>query len=78
MRASDFILAKREGREHAPEELHDFITGAVAGDIPDYQVSAWLMAVCWRGMTGPETAALTEVMASSGDMLDLSLSLIHI
>ena len=53
MRASDFILAKREGREHAPEELHEFIAACVAGDIPEYQVSAWLMAVCWRGMTGP-------------------------
>lgn len=72
MRATKFIMAKREGGEHSPEELASFISGYLAGEIPDYQVAAWLMAVCWRGMTGPETAALTEAMASSGDRIDLS------
>ena len=72
MRATKFIMAKREGGEHSPEELASFISGYLAGEIPDYQVAAWLMAVCWRGMTGPETAALTEAMAASGDRIDLS------
>ena len=72
MRATKFIMAKREGAEHSPEELAGFISGYLAGEIPDYQVAAWLMAVCWRGMTGPETAALTEAMAASGDRIDLS------
>ena len=72
MRVSEFILAKREGRQHSREDLGDFIRGYVAGEIPDYQASAWLMAVCWRGMSDRETADLTQAMAASGDILDLS------
>ncbi len=68
----DLILAKRAGYEHSSAELATFIDDYVAGTVPDYQASAWLMAVCWRGMTEAETAALTEAMARSGDMLDLS------
>ncbi len=71
-RAVDMILAKRSGKEHTAEELTQFIDAYVAGDVPDYQVSAWLMAVCWQGMTEAETAALTQAMARSGDLLDLS------
>jgi pyrimidine-nucleoside phosphorylase/thymidine phosphorylase len=72
MHTSDFILAKRNGETHTREDLEAFIQGHLNGDIPDYQVSAWLMAVCWRGMSYLETTDLTEVLASSGHMLDLS------
>lgn len=72
IRAVDMILAKRSGREHTADELTQFINAYVAGNVPDYQVSAWLMAVCWQGMTNAETAALTQAMARSGDLLDLS------
>lgn len=71
-RPIDMILDKRAGREHAAADLEAFIASYVAGDVPDYQMSAWLMAVCWRGMTAEETAALTMAMARSGDVLDLS------
>ena len=72
MRTADFIHAKREGRRHDPDGLRDFVAGFLSGEIPDYQVAAWLMAVCWRGMTPDETADLTAAMAASGDQLDLS------
>ncbi|MFA5595222.1 MAG: thymidine phosphorylase, partial [Trueperaceae bacterium] len=72
IRAVDMILAKRAGREHSAADLTAFLEAYVARDIPDYQVSAWLMAVCWRSMTDVETAALTTAMANSGDLLDLS------
>lgn len=70
-RAVDVILRKRHGLEHDPEELDAFLHAYLAGDVPDYQVSAWLMAVCWRGMTDRETAALTTTMTRSGEVLDL-------
>jgi len=71
-RALDMIVAKREGSEHSAEDLKSLVDGYVAGEVPDYQMSAWLMAVCWRGMTPRETADLTLAMAASGDQLDLS------
>ena len=71
-RPLDLIVAKREGREHSEDELRSLVNGFVAGEVPDYQMSAWLMAVCWRGMTPRETADLTLAMADSGDRLDLS------
>lgn len=67
----DFIRAKRDGGEHSYTELQTFLNGYVAGEVPDYQVSAWLMAVFFRGMTAPETAALTRVMAESGEQMNL-------
>ncbi|MDR2376908.1 MAG: thymidine phosphorylase [Treponema sp.] len=72
MRAVDIIMAKREGRELSREELGFLINGFVAGTIPDYQVSAWAMAVFFRGMSPEETATLTELMLSSGGRMDLS------
>ncbi|MEX2540223.1 MAG: thymidine phosphorylase [Trueperaceae bacterium] len=72
MRPVDVILAKRNGERHAREVLREFIGDYVAGELPDYQVAAWLMAVCFQGMDERETADLTEVMAASGDTLDLS------
>ena len=72
MRAIDVIRKKRDGGELSPEEIEFFISGCTAGRIPDYQVSAWLMAVLLRGMTGAEIAALTESMLHSGSVLDFS------
>jgi pyrimidine-nucleoside phosphorylase len=72
MRAVDIIAAKRDGRELSGEEIAFLINGYVAGEIPDYQVSAWAMAVLFRGMSPTETAALTTVMLKSGASMDLS------
>lgn len=71
MRITDLIAKKRLGQEHSPEEIGFIAGGAAAGSIPDYQLSAWLMAVCCRGMSGAETVALTKAMAASGARLDL-------
>ncbi|MFC4454512.1 thymidine phosphorylase [Deinococcus sonorensis] len=68
----DLIQKKRDGGTHDAAELQALIQGYTAGQIPDYQVAAWLMAVYWRGMQPQETAALTQAMADSGDRLDLS------
>jgi pyrimidine-nucleoside phosphorylase len=68
----DVILEKRRGEAHSRERLEAFVGGYVRGEVPDYQVAAWLMAVCWRGMSERETADLTLVMAASGHQLDLS------
>ena len=72
MRAVDLIRRKRDSGELTREEIEQFIAAYTAGDIPDYQMSAWLMAVVLRGMTRPETAALTEAMLHSGSVLDFS------
>ena len=72
MRAVDLIRKKRDSGEHSREEIDFLITGYTRGDIPDYQMSAWLMAVWIRGMTRAEAAALTEAMLHSGEVLDLS------
>ncbi|MDE3078029.1 MAG: thymidine phosphorylase, partial [Chloroflexota bacterium] len=71
MNAVDLITRKREGAAHTPEELDFLVSGVTSGTIPDYQIAAWLMAVCWRGMTDEETANFTQAMARSGQMLDL-------
>jgi pyrimidine-nucleoside phosphorylase len=72
MRAVDIIMNKRAGKELSREEIRFLIGGYVAGEIPDYQVSAWAMAVFFQGMSAAETAALTEVMLRSGTVIDLS------
>jgi len=72
MRAVDIIMKKREGGELSREEISFLIGGFVAGEIPDYQVSAWAMAVFFKGMTPAETASLTEEMLKSGKTIDLS------
>ncbi|GHV82012.1 thymidine phosphorylase [Spirochaetia bacterium] len=72
MRAVDIIMNKRAGKELSREEIEFFIGGYVEGEIPEYQVSAWAMAVFFQGMTAAETAALTEVMLHSGSVMDLS------
>jgi pyrimidine-nucleoside phosphorylase len=72
MRAVDIIRKKREGEELSKEEIEFIVLGFTRGDIPDYQMSAWLMAVVWRGMSERETVDLNLTMARSGELLDLS------
>ena len=72
MRTVDLIKRKRDGEELAPEEIAFLVEGYTSGDIPDYQMSAFLMAVFYSGMTDRETGQLTESMLRSGEMVDLS------
>jgi pyrimidine-nucleoside phosphorylase len=71
-RTIDVIRKKRDGGELSGAEIESLIGAYTRGDIPDYQVSAWLMAVVLRGMTRAETAVLTDAMLRSGEVLDLS------
>ncbi|MBQ7776847.1 MAG: pyrimidine-nucleoside phosphorylase [Lachnospiraceae bacterium] len=72
MRMYDIIIKKRNGGALSEEEINFFIEGYTNGEIPDYQVSALMMAIYFQGMNETETLALTMAMAKSGDMLDLS------
>ena len=72
MRMVDIIASKRDGNELTDEEISFFVNGYTKGEIPDYQVSALMMAIYFRGMNERETLTLTNVMADSGDKLDLS------
>ena len=72
MRAVDLIIKKRDGGELTREELEFFVSGFTKGEIPDYQVSAWAMAVLLNGMSPQETTDLTLAMVHSGETLDLS------
>ncbi len=72
MRAVDIIAKKRDGRELTAEEIAWLIASYVRGEVADYQMSAWCMAVFFNGMTARETAGLTAAMADSGRRLDLS------
>lgn len=72
MRMYDILHKKRRGEALTEEEIRFFVEGYTAGNIPDYQASALMMAICLQGMTGQETVALTQCMAASGDQLDLS------
>ena len=72
MTAIDVIRDKRDGRVLAGEAIEFIVRGATDGSIPDYQLSAWLMAVRLNGMTDQETKTLTLAMAGSGRQLDLS------
>ena len=72
MRIYDLIAKKRDGGTHTREELEAIVNGFVSGEVADYQMAAWMMAVYLRGMTNEETAELTDVMAHSGVMVDLS------
>lgn len=72
MRAVDIIAKKRDGHALTTDEINFFVQGFTRGEIPDYQVAAWAMAVYLRGMNADETTALTLAMAHSGEVLDLS------
>jgi pyrimidine-nucleoside phosphorylase len=72
LRIPDLIDRKRRGERLGHSELAALVLGYTRGDVPDYQMAAWLMAVCCRGMSRDEVAELTDVMASSGQQLDLS------
>jgi len=78
MRAVDIIMKKRgnpsspQGESLSREEIEFLVNGYVRGDIPDYQVSSWLMAVYFNGMSFAETGILTDCMLNSGERIDLS------
>jgi pyrimidine-nucleoside phosphorylase len=72
MRAIDLIRKKRDSGEHSREEIDFLVSGYTRGEIPDYQMAAWLMAVWIRGLSRSELAALTEVMLHSGEVLNFS------
>jgi pyrimidine-nucleoside phosphorylase/thymidine phosphorylase len=72
MRTVDLILQKRRGEELSVEEIQFLVNGYTTGEIPDYQMSAFLMAMFFNGMTDRELSALTECMMNSGEVLTLS------
>jgi pyrimidine-nucleoside phosphorylase len=71
-RISDLIDRKRRGERLSRSDLEALVLGYTRDEVPDYQVAAWLMAVCWRGLEPTELADLTAVMVESGEQLDLS------
>ena len=71
MRPPEIILKTRRGLSLDAAEIEGMVLGFTRGEIPDYQIAAWLMAVCFQGMTAEETAALTMAMVRSGSTLDL-------
>jgi pyrimidine-nucleoside phosphorylase len=73
MRTVDLIHRKRDGEELSPEEISFLINGYTSGQIPDYQMSAFLMAVFFAGMSDREVDSLTETMIRSGEVVDLTL-----
>lgn len=72
MRAVDLIVKKKNGETMSRQEIEWLVDGFVKGEVPDYQMAAWMMAVCFQGMNAQETGALTDVMMRSGGMVDLS------
>ncbi|MBR5361474.1 MAG: thymidine phosphorylase, partial [Lachnospiraceae bacterium] len=72
MRMYDLITKKRDGQVLEDAEIRYIVEGFTKGDIPDYQMSAFLMAVFYEGMNDDEILSLTTAMAESGDMADLS------
>ena len=75
IRAADLIERKRDGEELSDGEIAGVIQGYMSGEVPDYQMAAWCMAVYFRGLTGRETYALTDALISSGETLDLGAAL---
>ena len=73
MNAADIIRKKRDRVELSDDEIAYIVNGYVSGEVPDYQMSAFLMAVWYSGMTDKETFTLTDVMMHSGDVLDMSV-----
>lgn len=72
MRVIDILRKKRLGGAHTDEEIRFLVANYTQGAVPDYQMSAWLMAVVWHGLTEAETFALTAAMVASGETIDLS------
>jgi len=72
VRPQDIIRKKRDGAELTRDEIAFFVEGVTSGDVAEYQISAWLMAVFLKGMTDAEQSALTESMLHSGQILDFS------
>src|SRR3989454_3809323 len=72
MNLLQIIGRKRDGLEHSADEIDFLLSAYLGGQVADYQMAAWLMAVCTRGMTAAETLALTDAMVASGEVLDLS------
>jgi pyrimidine-nucleoside phosphorylase len=75
IRPAELIQRKRDGEELGPDELRELVLGYTRGDIPDYQVAAFLMAVYFRGLSGAETFALTDAMIASGETIDLGTAI---
>jgi pyrimidine-nucleoside phosphorylase len=75
IRAVELIERKRDGKELAPEELAELVLAYARGDVPDYQMAAFCMAVYFRGLSAAETFALTDAMIRSGETLDLRSAL---
>ena len=72
MRTYDLIEKKRDGKPLTDQEIQWLVDGYVKGEVPDYQMAAFLMAVYFRGMTDRETAVMTDCVARSGETADLS------
>src|SRR3990172_5361484 len=75
IRPAELIERKRNGEELSAEEIAGLVLGYASGEIPDYQMAAWCMAVYFRGLTGRETYALTDAFIRSGKTLDLGAAL---
>src|SRR6187397_664022 len=75
IRAAELIERKRNGEELSAIEISELVLGYTRGEIPDYQMAAWCMAVYFKGLSGRETHALTDAMIRSGDTLDLGAAL---
>ena len=75
IRAAGLIERKRNGEELSEEEISELVLGYARGDVPDYQMAAWCMAVYYKGLTGRETHALTDAMIRSGDTIDVAAAL---
>ena len=69
--AAELIERKRDGGELSADEMRELVLGYARGDVPDYQMAAFCMAVVWRGMDMRETADLTAAMVATGERLDL-------
>ena len=72
MRTVDLIQKKKEGKKHTKEEIYFLVEGYTRGEVEDYQMSAWLMAVCFCGLDKEETAWMTQAFVDSGEVLDFS------
>ena len=75
IRAAELIERKRNGEELSDGEISELVLGYARGDVPDYQMAAWCMAVYFKGLSGRETHALTDAMIRSGETLDLGAAL---